>query len=122
MKPDIVILRKRIREEAHRLFEEVEAEGTTSYTYYFPTLERNLLGLFSEYELKLHYKGRHSNVFPSTLFWGKQAIDPKGNAARQGEIDLLHNNKKIGSIWITFSLKPLSSDLATPPSIVVQDH
>lgn len=122
MMPDLVILRKRIREEAHRLFEQVEADGTTSYTHYFPTLERNLSGLFAEYELKLHYKGRHSNVFPSTLFWGKQATDPQGNAACQGEIDLLHNNKKIGSIWITFSLKPLSSDLAGKPGIVVQEH
>ena len=122
MKPDMVILKKRIREEAYRLFEQVEADGTTSYTYYFPTLERNLSSLFAEYELKLHYKGRHSNVFPSTLFWGKQATDPQGNAARVGEIDLFHNNKKIGSIWITFSLKPLSSDLANQPSIVVQEN
>lgn len=122
MKPDIVILRKRIREEANRLFEQVEAEGTTSYTYYFPTLERKLSGLFSEYELTLHYKGRTSNVFPSTLFWGKQARDDQGNAARIGEIDLLHNNRKIGSLWITFSLKPMSSDLAVLPSITVQEH
>ncbi|MDO8634427.1 MAG: hypothetical protein Q7K34_04015 [archaeon] len=122
MKPDMVILKKRIREEAARLFQEVEADGTTSYTHYFPTLERKLSSLFAEYELKLHYKGRHSNVFPSTLFWGKQTVDPQGNTARQGEIDLLHNNKKVGSIWVTFSLKPLSSDLANPPSIVIEEH
>lgn len=122
MRPDFVILGKRIKDTATRFYRESEHSDSLNYATFFPDLERNLEELFSEQGLVLSYKGRTGRVFPATLFWGTE-YDFGGNIfAKRGEIDVLFQNEKIGSLFLEFKMMRGSVKLIEPPKLTLSMH
>lgn len=120
MRPDLIILNKWVKDETYRLYRELEMLEDLNYSSFFSALERKLLGFFEEQQLQLMHKGRKANVFPSTLFWGTQ-VDGESSElySRKGEIELFFENQKVGSIFIEFSMRRGSIELANEPKISV---
>ena len=123
MRPDLVILNKRVRETTSRHFEEREIENDLSYQQFFSSLERKLAPFFTEQNAKLSYKGRNAGVFPSNLFWGAEVLEGEGNVfSRRGEIDILFEGQKVGGIRLEFSMRRGSVALVKEPRIGVVEY
>ena len=123
MRPDFIILNKRAREETLRLYQALEIAGDLNYQSFFSELERRLAPFFSEQKVTLSYKGRKSSAFPTNLFWGMETADnDKKNLSRRGEIDLLHENQKVGAIQLEFTMQRGKVGLVRQPLISVTPY
>ncbi|GEM_PF-2607078 len=121
MRPDFVILNKRVKDATSRFYREQEHDEDLNYASFFPNLERRLDEFFVEQGLVLTYKGRQGRVFPSTLFWGKE-MDYGGNLfAKRGEIDIMFEGQRIGSLFLEFKMQRGSVRIIEEPKIILRE-
>ena len=123
MRPDFVILGKRLKDTSSRFYREASSHSNElNYAFFFPELEQRIQEFFTEQGLTLNYKGKTSRVFPSTLFWGKEFDFGNGVFVNRGEIDIIFEGEKIGSLFLEFKMRRGSVQLIEEPKLTLSAH
>ena len=120
MKPDFVIIEKRLNRIFNYSFDELPLDDL-SYMYFFPKVERQIIDTFAEFGLHVEYKGKTKPIFPTNIMWGKESFASLGQKSKTGELEIIETEtrNKVGTLTVSFTYDG-SLKLIRPPEFSIK--